>query len=59
MDTVTERSSARVNLPQSPSEIFPFVEEQGCTRYWGEELIIFLFGGLFFDLVDYNSFEFG
>ena len=35
METVTERSSARVNLPQRPSEIFPFVEEHGCTRYWG------------------------
>ena len=40
METVTERSSARVNLPQSPSEIFPFVVEHGCTRYWGGGEII-------------------
>ena len=38
METVTERSSARVNLPHSPSEILLLfgVEEQGRTRYWGE-----------------------
>ena len=33
IETVTERSSARVNRPQRPREIFPLAEEHGWTRY--------------------------
>ena len=33
MEIATERISASVNLPQTPSDILPLVE-QGLTRYW-------------------------
>ena len=33
MEIATERISASVNLPHTPSDILPLVE-QGLTRYW-------------------------